>query len=154
MEQSAYLLHVKECSNVMPLYNYFKAQDKFRLSHANGECVRFVLCRQAFRTGINFNDMLSDKDSDEIPLTASPCSHLTVPVSQRLTVCRTCMYTISHLHELVLTTCMLCMDAARDSTRRLVFLFLPSLSRIRSHGISFPICSCGRGSALWRCLRF
>ena len=139
MEQSAYLLHVKEpCSNVMPLHHYFKAQDKFGLSHANGECVRFVLWSQAFEKGNDFNEhtglsKLSKLTwpgrlkSDEIQLTASPCSRVTVTESQRITVRRACTCTISHRLELVLTACMVCMDAARDSARRLVFLLLPSL---------------------------
>jgi len=103
---------------------YFKTQNKFRLSHANGECVNFDLHRQAFSTGNNFNE------DTRIPLTVSPCSRVTVPENQRKMVRRNCLYIISHHHEIVLTACMARMDAARDSTKGLVFLLLLSLEVI------------------------
>ena len=153
VEQCAYLLHVKEeCSNVMPLQDYFKAQDKFGLSHSNGECVRFKLRRQAFSQGNEYNnntelaklwENLSNEDSDEIPLTASPCSRVTLPESHRIMVRRICMCTVWHRLELTLIACMVCMDAAWDSARRLVFLLLPSMHQIRS----------GRGLESFRPLR-
>ena len=143
VEQCAYLLHVKEeCSNVMPLQRYFKAQHKFGLSHSNGKCVCFNLWRQAFSQGNEYNNdtelaklgkkLHSNEDPDEIPLTASPCSRVTLPESHRIMVRRTCMCTVWHRLELTLIACMVCMDAARDSARRLVFLLLPSMHRIRS----------------------